>query len=357
MQINLSNEEIANFIKMWEGPSFECKETLNREIKEKLSTYFAAFANTMGGLIILGVNNSRETIGYSLKKGEREYISEQAKSCRPQVQIGIEEERDYDNQKIVLIKVSKSDNKIHIDNKYRFPIRVGSNLDYLDITGLIPLAKEKLGLDYKTTNPELTWEISPSRDGVKTKATRKEIELCLNGIEGLDKEVRLQGLKELEILAYKRELADELRVFVALDKLLIDTEAEIRKKVIYILELIFNDGNNDKSKQKLVDRYITNIIHIARTDSNLEVRSEAIRTLVKLDQESVIEIIIEITLHESDEVYSKIKSYSGLDNLGEGTKLKFKNRLMEELKSPEYAENIKERIKDVFGIIRISNVW
>ena len=357
MQINLSNEEIANFIKMWEGPSFECKETLNREIKEKLSTYFAAFANTMGGLIILGVNNSKETIGYSLKKGEREYISEQAKNCHPQVQIDIEEERDYDNQKIVLIKVSKSDNKIHIDNKYRFPIRVGSNLDYLDITGLIPLAREKLGLDYKTTNPELTWEIPSSREEVKTKATREEIELCLNCIEALDKEVCLQGLRELELLTYKRELFDELQIFDALDKLLIDKEAEIRKKVIYILELMFRVNNNDESRQKLVDRYITNIINIAETDLNLDVRSEAIRTLVELDHESVIEIIIEVILHEDDEVYTKIRSYCGLRNLGEGTKLKFKSMLIEELKSPEHTENIKERIKDIFEDIRISNVW
>ncbi len=86
MAINISNEQIADLIKKDESVSFEYKGTLNDNLKDRLSTYFAAFANTLGGLLVIGINNSRETIGYHLKEKERDHISEQAKNCRPQVQ-------------------------------------------------------------------------------------------------------------------------------------------------------------------------------------------------------------------------------------------------------------------------------
>ncbi|VVB89267.1 Putative DNA-binding domain protein [uncultured archaeon] len=352
MQVNISNSEIATQIRVWESVSFECKETLNKEIKEKLSTYFAAFANTSGGLFIIGVNNSKETVGYSLKKGDREYISEQAKNCRPQVQINIEEERDYDNHKIVLIYVHKSDNKIHIDNKYRFPIRVGSNIDYLDITGLIPLAKERLGLDYATTKPEILLRSSSFEERVKTKAKPEEIELCLKAVEWINKEARLQGLREIELLSYKRQMFDEDQILEALEELLNDKEAEIRKKVIEILSIMIS-SEDDESRQKLIDRYSNQLINIAKADSNLEARSEAIRILVEMNNKHVIEIIIEITIQEKDELFNRIKS-SGFRNLVEETKLEIKNKLIEELNNSKQSENIKNRIIEILEIIRMS---
>ncbi len=229
---------------------------------------------------------------------------------------------------------------------------MGPNLDYLDITGLIPLARERLGLDYITTKPEILWESSSLGEVVKTKATSKEIDLCLKAIEG-NKGARLQGLRELELLSYKREMFDELPILNALQKLLNDKEAEVRKKVLWILSIIISVEDNE-SRQKLIDRYSMQIINIAKTDSNLEVRSEAIRILVEMDDKHVIEIVIEITIHESDEVFNKIKSYSGFRNLGYETKLEIKNRLIEELNNSEHTENIKQRIIDVLEIIRMS---
>jgi len=49
MQINISNEELASLIEAGESVSFEYKGELSIENKERLSTYFAAFANTERG--------------------------------------------------------------------------------------------------------------------------------------------------------------------------------------------------------------------------------------------------------------------------------------------------------------------
>ncbi|CAG1003940.1 hypothetical protein METP3_03562 [Methanosarcinales archaeon] len=352
MQIKISNEEIADLIKKDESVSFEYKGTLNDDIKGRLSTYFAAFANTEGGLFVIGINNLKETIGYTLKERERDQISEQAKICRPQVDIDIEE-RKYDGQKIVLIYVPKSKYKIHIDNKKRFPTRVGPTLDYLDITGLIPLVRERLGLDYKTTKPEFMWE-SPSLGEVKTKAKSEEIELCLKAIEGATKEARLEGLKELELLIYKRDISDELKVFDLLEELLNDKDGNIQRKVFDILRLIHRVQNDEESRKKLSDKYSTHILNLAEIKSIPEVHSDAIELLIEMDDKRVIEKIIKIILSESDELYNRVKSNSGLRSLSDENKLGFKYKLLEELNNPEQKENIKKRIIDVLYDIRSS---
>lgn len=355
MPIKILNEQIADLIKKGESVSFEYKGTLNDNIKYRLSTYFAGFANTEGGLFVVGINDIKETVGYTLKKGEREYISEQAKNCRPQVYIDIEE-RDYNGVKVVLINVPKSENKIHVDSKIRFPIRVGSNIDYLDITGLIPLAKEKLGLDYKTKETEnlLRWGEPLYGEEVKTKIKPEEIELCLKAIQGVNKEVRLQGLRELELLAYKREMFDEIRILDVLEELLKDKESEVRKKVLYILQLMLRIDNTDESKQKLIDRYSLHIVDLAKNDSSPGVRSEAIGILVDINNECIIEIFTKIILCESDELYNKARSDSGSGRLSGETKLKFKYKLLEELDNSQHTENIKKRIIEVLEDVRRS---
>lgn len=358
MSNRISNEELANLIKTWESISFECKETLNRELKEKLSTYFAAFANTEGGLFVFGINNSKEMVGYTLEKGEREYISQQAENCNPPVNIDIEEARQYDNNKIVLIYIPKS-NTIHTDKHHRFPIRVGSNIHHLNIEGLIPLAKERLGLIYGTEG--LKFPAAGFLGGAEemgTEATPEEIELCLNAIEGTNKDARLQGLRELELQSYTKEMFNDLRILDALEELLQNEEPEIRKKVLFVLFLfLFRARDNGELRQKLIDRYSKHIINISRADLNLEVRSEAIRTSVAMDDQNLIEIIVDITKYESDEVFGKIKAYCGLRNLGYKNKLEIKKKLIDELENSKNTQNINQRIIDVLEIIRTPSGW
>lgn len=177
MPNRISNEELANLISSGESVSFEYKESLNDGIIRELSKYFAAFANTEGGILVIGINNFKKTVSYSLEKGEENSISQEAKNCRPPVYIDIEE-RGYDNDKIMLIHIPKS-KTIHTDKNHTFPIRVGSIIDYLDTTGLIQLAKERLGLIYGTGKPEL-----PPAYIQEKEVTPDDIELCLNAIKG-----------------------------------------------------------------------------------------------------------------------------------------------------------------------------
>jgi len=170
----------------------------------------------------------------------------------------------------------------------------------------------------------------------------------LKSIEGATKEVRLQGLRELELLIYKRDISDELKIFDALEKLLEDKDGNIQRKILVILGLMLKVVNDDESKKKLIDKYSAHILNLADSKSIPEVCSDAIELLVEMDDKRVIEKIIRIILSENDDLYNRVKSNSGLRRLSDKTKLQIKSKLFEELSFPENTENIKKRITDIW---------
>lgn len=348
MPKRISIEELSGLIKSGESVSFEYKETLNREIKERLSTYFAAFANTEGGLLVLGINNSKEVVGCTLKKGEREYISQEAENCHPPVYVDVEE-GEFDNKKIILIYVPKSDRTIHTDKNHRFPVRVGSIIDYLDITGIIPLARERLGLTYRIGKPEFPVGVLKARTkAAKSKALPEDIELCLNAIGGATKEVRLEGLRELELLILYNDISSEPRVFEVLETLLEDTDTEIRISTLDIIKLLIRVTEEDESRKKLIDIYIPDVTNIAKHEPTPEVRSKAVSVLAEISDERIIEPIVSIVLNENDEIYNRLKySFTGRTDLSSTLKRQLKYVLLKELGDPKMPENIRKRIREV----------
>lgn len=348
MSDRISNEELAHLISSGESVSFEYKETLNEGIKERLSAYFAAFANTEGGILVLGISNSKETIGYTLKQGEREYISQEAQNCHPPVYIDIEE-KDYDNNKIILIYVSKS-TMIHTDKNHKFPVRVGSNRVYLDIIGLIPLAKERLGLTYGTGKPEL-----PPANIQEKKVTPEDIELCMNTIKGDTKEVILEGLRDLELfLIWDNKVSDEPRVIDVFETLLKHPEVEVRKKALGVLDRMIRLVKNDESRQKLA-MYSAYVLSIVKSDSDDEARTKSIQVLLGgIGDERVIEPIIDIMLKGSDEMYNMmskmIESFPW--SLKGEIKRQLKSEILMEIGRSNHPDNIKKRLKEFLEKVR-----
>lgn len=344
----ISNDELSDLIKSGESVSFEYKGELNREIKERLSTYFAAFANTEGGLFVLGINNSKEVVGCTLKKGERESISQEAENCHPPVYIDVEE-GEFDNKKIILIYVPKNDRTIHTDKNHRFPVRVGSNIDYLDITGIIPLARERLGLTYGMGKPEFPVGVLQARTkAAKSKALPDDVELCLNAIGAATKEVRLEGLRELELLILYSDISSEPRVFEVLEALLEDIDTEIRRYTLDIIKLLIRVTEEDESRKKLIDTYIPNVTNIAKHETNPEVRSSAISVLAEISDERIIEPMVSIILNENDEIYNRLKySFTGRGDLSSTLKRQLKYVLLKELGDTKMPENIRKRIREV----------
>ncbi len=138
MDINL----LLELIKSGEGEKVEFKEGFSNNIREEI----AAFANTDGGYIIIGVNDEGRIVG--IKKDEKEIIDKikrRITEIYPMPKILIHT-FSIDKKKLICIEVKKS-NKIHMVGG-KFYIRVGSSLRPLTIEELVEKLNENLTFSF-----------------------------------------------------------------------------------------------------------------------------------------------------------------------------------------------------------------
>lgn len=86
-------------------------EGLKVEFKERLSNLdreIVAFANTAGGVIYLGVDDSGKIIGISIDNQLKSQVADIAHNCDPSIQITLHEHR---NEKVLAVHVGKGNDK------------------------------------------------------------------------------------------------------------------------------------------------------------------------------------------------------------------------------------------------------
>jgi predicted HTH transcriptional regulator len=101
--------DVKDLARTGEGAFLEFKRTVPGE--EKIAREIAAFANTNGGILLIGVDDDKSLIGvkgyqeevFLLKKAVREY-------CRPQVRIRIEIV-NFGKRDILVVKISETPQK------------------------------------------------------------------------------------------------------------------------------------------------------------------------------------------------------------------------------------------------------
>src|SRR4030042_4115410 len=94
--------KINILIKEGEGLSVEFKEHFSPRIAEDI----VAFANTKGGVILLGVRDDRTVSGEKVTNDMKARINSVARNCNPPVQVKIKQIQD-----VVLIEVSQGEEK------------------------------------------------------------------------------------------------------------------------------------------------------------------------------------------------------------------------------------------------------
>lgn len=115
--------EILDIIKTGEGQSIELKQSLTSSIGKEI----CAFANSTGGKIIIGVEDSTNQIkGYDLKNSDKSKIQDIARNMNPSFKINIEQ---IDN--LVIISIPEGKEKPYTINGH-FYLRQGANSQQLN---------------------------------------------------------------------------------------------------------------------------------------------------------------------------------------------------------------------------------
>lgn len=118
------DDYISALLQLEESETLDFKQGINNA--EKIAKTLAAFANTSGGKIVIGVSDNKQVLG--IDEFEEMYMIEKAASeyCSPPVAIDFElyiydlyneKNTEFEEKNILIVIVSKSSSKHYSKNK------------------------------------------------------------------------------------------------------------------------------------------------------------------------------------------------------------------------------------------------
>ena len=113
----MTKEELELILKKGEGHKIEFKENVNSDLSKEM----VAFANSSGGMILIGVNDNSQIIGAEKSNDLSSKIQDIAQNCDPSIPLHI-----FDFENIVILEIPEGLNKPYRNSKGFF-IRNGAN--------------------------------------------------------------------------------------------------------------------------------------------------------------------------------------------------------------------------------------
>jgi len=314
--------ELRNLIDNNETQLLELKQELSASVVEGLPTKLASFANFEGGYLIIGVSDDKKIVGVKDEKRVITLISQAAKRCTPQIKIECET-ITIESEKCILVKIPVS-SFIHSDHKFRFPIRVGNQTDYIkDQTGLILLIKER-GLIGKTFSPGLSSEsekiVSTPPNLIKelnrTPIPHDMKEQILKLWKNSRIEVRTTAMRNLEMIALSSNIMGDEDIVRNIDEIVkVATEIEWDGLFRIFSSVLYNGKEDEK---ETITRWISEIIQIARLDKfpqNLILARTAFSTLQIIGKQHIKDILIYWVTSLDDTRYKDFSPTGQLTNI------------------------------------------
>ncbi|MDA3859956.1 MAG: ATP-binding protein [Melioribacteraceae bacterium] len=138
-------------------------ENLTTEFKQRFSTHtkiakeIIAFANTIGGILLFGIDDDGSIYGVESEKEISELIKETAESyCEPQI-IYSQEFVELFGREIVVVKIPQSEVKPHRIQDYQSELDLNSAEVYVRVKDMsVPASKEMIKiLQSKSNNSKL----------------------------------------------------------------------------------------------------------------------------------------------------------------------------------------------------------
>ncbi len=109
-----------------EGENLHCEFKLHFSSSQKIAKEIMAFANTKGGVILFGVDDSKEIVGVESEKSEAELIEETVRNfCEPAVFFRLHF-INVEDKEIVAMEIPESNCKPHRLQDYKNAIDVNS---------------------------------------------------------------------------------------------------------------------------------------------------------------------------------------------------------------------------------------
>ncbi|SRR3989339_94727 len=138
----ISRKKVLDMIENGEGLNVEYKQRFSTH--EKIAKEIIAFANTRGGFLFIGIDDSKKIYGIASEKGDNDLIREVAeKYCEPKVEITLEC-MNIEKKDVLVVEIPESLNKPHRIQDYKTSLDLNTAAVYVRVNDKSVLASKEM---------------------------------------------------------------------------------------------------------------------------------------------------------------------------------------------------------------------
>jgi hypothetical protein len=303
----LTYDDLLQIASREENQQVDFKVEISESVLRGLSSDVAAFANSQGGMIVFGVDDTKQLVGCLVKDTHWNRISQEASLCTPPVEVDIEPV-DYQNKHFLAVKIPMS-KTVHNDRDKRIPVRIGNVRINLDIAGIVQLLRQR-GL----TNGNIPASAPQFSERERVLIPDGDASSLARGLRSKVSSVRLEALKDLSILSIKYILYEnpEIRDLMK-DFLTYGTDGE-KNKVLEALRVVMNWGT-DAEKEGVIP-LLNIVVDIAMSAKDASLGREAFNIVMSGRDERATTILSTWVKDSEESYYTGLQLTSYLNNAG-----------------------------------------
>ncbi|MBS3946424.1 MAG: putative DNA binding domain-containing protein [Melioribacter sp.] len=138
----MNRKKVLELIEMGEGLHVEYKQRFSTH--EKIAKSIIAFANTSGGVILIGVDDDKSIYGIASEKSDTELVNETAvKYCAPPVVCNIYS-YEIENKEVMAVEIPESGNKPHRIQDYKSSLDLNTAQVYVRVNDKSVFASKEM---------------------------------------------------------------------------------------------------------------------------------------------------------------------------------------------------------------------
>lgn len=336
--------ELKKLIAQRESLKVDFKRDVHQSSVQDMCKDIAAFANTEGGHILVGVEDKGKVVGVDWNSEKENLVTQQGMRCLPQIIVQFHEVNYPRVGTVVAVEIQKS-SYIHSDLNQRFPQRLGDRTVFMDTAQFISVLRTKnlIGSESQVNSPI-----------PQVRGKPKKVEFLVKNLDSPKPLVRAEALIDLGNVSWHVAIEEIPEFLRKVNSALKDEDIAAR---IAALDLVANLSYrmNDKRKKEYREELAPIFTDMVAHDKDSNVRTRALLTLAQIGAENVVEVIVSLGLNEPDETYPKLNLQNIMMRVAEaGLGYDMTKRLYSELAAAKTPETEK-RLKEILGWARQTN--
>ncbi len=348
----LTSKQLEQLVSRGEGLNLDLKRDLSDEVYQDMTKDFAAFANTEGGTILVGVTNAREVVGVRTEPGAISRIYQEASYCVPPVTINAYEQV-LRKARLIIIEIPKS-TYIHCDKKRRFPQRFGDRIDFMETQMILSLAKSRrLVSEGEGSNqteiltiPRVNQVWVPPPTKPPTRDDRETVAL----LSHLNVAVRIAAVQDLYSRTDRRQIEKVPGFWNAIYNRLSDDSPEVRRWTTNLIHSLA-DGVRRKPIGMIPKRILKKVPELAVNDADLSVRHSAFQLMCLTGRPEFLRAILKVFLTTPKENFAGLNPQQNLSHLSKAMLHNLKKKFYSELGATQ-DKDVQARVLDLLQDLR-----